>query len=144
MSARYRTEAINGVEGRSRVLGGLDVAVASPLKSDADPEATNPEQLLALAWATCLNSTAQVLVAERHRTAVRVEVELHPVVPGPGYEFRVDGYLSAEGLSEAETEELLSAAHARCPVSKLIGGAATVRVHAEEYAGESAGARSTR
>lgn len=116
------------------------MAVASPLRSDADPDTTNPEQLLALAWATCLNGTAQVLVAERRRTAVRVAVELHPVVPGPGYEFRVDAYLSAEGLSETETEELLSAAHARCPVSKLIGGAATVRVHTEEYAAETAGA----
>ncbi|GAA3932939.1 OsmC family protein [Microbacterium soli] len=135
MGARYRTEAINGVDGRSRVPGGLDVAVASPLKADADPTATNPEQLLALAWATCLNGTAQVLVGEQRRTAVRVEVELHPVIPGPGYEFHVDGYLSAEGLSEAETEDLLARAHARCPVSKLIGAAATVHTHTEAYAG---------
>lgn len=134
MSARYRTEAINGHDGRSRVPDGLEVAVASPLKADADPSATNPEQLLALAWATCLNGTAQVLVAERRRTAVRVEVELHPVEPGPGYEFRVDAFLSAEGLSGDETEGLLAAAHARCPVSKLLRDAATVNVHAEEYA----------
>lgn len=134
MSARYRTAAINGVDGRSRVPGGLDVAVASPLKADADTAATNPEQLLALAWATCLNGTAQVLVRERRRTAVRVEVELHPVEPGPGYEFRVDGYLSAEGFSDAETADLLAAAHARCPVSKLIGGSATVAVHTEAFA----------
>ncbi len=114
--------------------GGLDVAVASPLKADADPSATNPEQLLALAWATCLNGTAQVLVAEQRRTAVRVEVELHPAEPGPGYEFRVDAFLSAEGLSREDTETLLTAAHARCPVSKLIRRAATVDVHIEEYA----------
>lgn len=109
------------------------MAVASPLKADADPAATNPEQLLALAWATCLNGTAQVLVAERRRTSVRVEVELHPVTPGPGYEFHVDAFLSAEGLTDAETQDLLERAHARCPVSKLIREAATVEVHAEEY-----------
>ncbi|MFD5213720.1 OsmC family protein [Microbacterium sp. NPDC058345] len=134
MTAKYRTEAINGRGDRSRIPGGLDVAVASPLKADADPSATNPEQLLALAWATCRNGTAQVLVAERRRTAVRVEVELHPSEPGPGYEFHVDAYLSAEGLSGADAQDLLERAHARCPVSKLIREAATVGVHTEEYA----------
>lgn len=134
MSARYRTEASNGTDGHSRVVGGLDVEVSSPLKSDADPRATNPEQLLALAWATCLNGTAQVLVAEQRRTNVRVEVQLHPVVPGPGYEFRVDAFLSAEGMTDAETADLLERSHARCPVSKLIRGAATVHVHSEAFA----------
>lgn len=134
VSARYRTEASNGVDGRSRVPDGLDVAVASPLKADADPAATNPEQLLALAWATCLNGTAQVLVREQRRTNVRVEVELHPVEPGRGYAFHVDAFLSAEGMTDAEAQDLLERAHARCPVSKLIGGAATVHVHTEEFA----------
>lgn len=135
MSARYRTEASNGTDGHSRVVGGLDVEVSSPLKADADPTATNPEQLLALAWATCLNGTAQVLVREKVRTRVRVEVELHPEAPGPGYEFHVDAFLSAEGMTDAETADLLARSHARCPVSKLIGSAATVHVHHEEYAG---------
>lgn len=133
MTARYRTEAINGVDGRSWVPGGLDVAVASPLKSDADPAATNPEQLIGLAWATCLNGTAQVLVGEQRRTAVRVEVELHPSDPGPGYEFQLHAHLSAEGMTLAETEDLLARSHARCPVSKLLRASSTVHVHAEEY-----------
>lgn len=135
MSARYLTEAINteGGDGVSRIVDGMELAVSSPLSADVDPDATNPEQLLALAWVTCLNATAQAIVRGRRRTAVRVEVGLHASEPGPGYEFHVDGHLSAEGLGLTETEELLAAAHARCPVSKLIGGAATVRVHAEEY-----------
>ncbi|MFC5433449.1 OsmC family protein [Microbacterium suwonense] len=137
MSARYRTEAINttGGDGTSRVIGGMEVPVSSPLGADFDAAASNPEQLLALAWVTCLNATAQAIVRRERRTAVRVEVELHASDPGPGYEFHVDAHLSAEGLSLAETSELVTAAHSRCPVSKLIGGAATVHVHAEEYAG---------
>ncbi|WP_243229174.1 OsmC family protein [Microbacterium sp. CIAB417] len=136
MSAVYRTEAVNrtGADGVSAVSGGLAVAVSSPLGTNRDAEATDPEQLLALAWATCLNGTAQVIVAGARRTAVRVEVELHPAVPGPGYEFRVDGYLSIEGASDAEAHEILAAAHARCPVSKLLRDAATVHVHTEAYA----------
>lgn len=137
MSLRYRTEAINGDggTGTARVTGGLEVAVASPLAPDPDPDGSNPEQLLALAWSTCLNATAQALVKREHRTAVRIEVELHDAAEGPGYEFRVDTYLSAEGLALDETADLLARAHARCPVSKLLHGATTVQVHAEEFAG---------
>ena len=132
---RYRTEAINrdGGDGLAEVPGGLSVTVSSPLNPDRDPAGTNPEQLLALAWATCLNATAQAIVARRSRTAVRVEVELHDATTG-GYEFHVDAYLSVADADAVETERVLTAAHARCPVSKLIGGAATVAVHAEEFA----------
>lgn len=133
---RYRTQAINrdGGDGVAGVPDGLTVAVSSPLNADRDPAGTNPEQLLALAWATCLNATAQAIVRGRTRTAVRVEVELHDAEPGPGLEFHVDAYLSAEDSDAAETERVLAAAHARCPVSKLLGDAATVQVHAEPYA----------
>lgn len=135
MSERYRTEAINrdGGDGVARVVGGLEVTVASPLNPDADPAGTNPEQLLALAWSTCLNATAQAVVASKSRTAVRVEVSLTDAASGSGFEFHVDAFLSVEGASPADARRVLDAAHARCPVSKLIGGAATVAVHVEEW-----------
>lgn len=134
---RYRTEASNddGGTGVSSITGGMSVAVASPLNPDRDPAASNPEQLLALAWATCLNATARVFVAPEQRTAVRVEVELHDAADGPGYEFHVGAYLSVEDASLDETEQVLAQAHARCPVSKLMAGAVTVSVHAEAFAG---------
>ena len=134
---RYRTQASNrdGGVGVSSVAGGMSIAVASPLNPDRDPEASNPEQLLALAWATCLNATARVFVTREQRTAVRVEVELHDASDGPGYEFHVDAYLSVEGADAAETEHVLAQAHARCPVSKLLKDAATVAVHAEPHSG---------
>ncbi|KDA05443.1 hypothetical protein DC31_16990 [Microbacterium sp. CH12i] len=137
MSLKYQTEAVNrdGSTGTSAVRDGIAVAVSSPLNPDRDVSATNPEQLLALAWATCLNATARTVVENKHRTSVRVEVELHDANPGPGYEFHVDAYLSVEGADAAETERALAAAHARCPVSKLLSSAATVRVHAESYQG---------
>ncbi len=132
---KYRTEASNrdGGSGSSGVTGGLTVAVASPLDPDRDSEASNPEQLLALAWATCLNATARVFVTPDQRTSVRIVVELHDAAEGVGYEFHVDAFLSVEGASIEEAERVLAAAHARCPVSKLLGGAATVRVHTEAW-----------
>ena len=132
---RYRTQAINrdGGDGVASVPDGLSVTVSSPLSPDRDPAGTNPEQLLALAWATCLNATAQTIVARRQRTAVRVEVELHDAAAGTGYEFRVDAFLSVEDASADEAQRVVDAAHARCPVSKLLKDAATVAVHAESY-----------
>ena len=133
---RYRTQAINrdGGDGTAGVPEGLTVTVASPLNPDRDPAGTNPEQLLALAWATCLNATAQAVVARRTRTSVRVEVSLNDdIAAGAEYEFHVDAYLSVENALTDETQRVLDAAHARCPVSKLLKDAATVRVHAESY-----------
>jgi len=132
---RYQTAASNrdGGSGISSVDGGLRVAVASPLDPERDPAASNPEQLLALAWATCLNATAQVIVADGRRTAVRVAVQLRDAEHAAGFEFEVDAYLSLEDAERGETESVLAAAHARCPVSRLLAESANVRVHAEAY-----------
>ncbi len=136
MSTRYRTEAINddGGTGVSRIVGGLEVAVSNPLSPDADLSRSNPEQLLALAWATCLDATLQAIVKAAHRTRVRVEVELHDSPERGGYEFHVTAFVSAEGRALAETEELVAAAHDRCPISRLLQGAATVGIRAEDWA----------
>lgn len=115
-----------------RVASPLSIAGKSS-SGQADPERSNPEQLLALAWATCLNATAQVILKQSHRSRVRVEVDLRDAVPGPGFEFRVDAYLAVEGHGEVQAEEVLRAAHARCPVSKLLWEADTVTVHTEPF-----------
>lgn len=141
MATYYRTEGVNdhGADGTSWIPGGLEVHVASPLAntpdSSEDPEQTNPEQLLALAWATCLNATVQVILKGSRRSRVRVTVELRDAAAGPGYAFHVDAYLGIDGAELSEAEETLEAAHARCPMSKLLREAATVGVHVEPYAG---------
>lgn len=132
MTLRYRTSASTLGTTETAVPGGLAVRVSNPLKDADDPAATNPEQLLALAWATCLNATARVLTAAR--TRVRVEVELRDAAARVGFEFHVTDVLSAEGLTLEETDALAEAAHARCPVSRLLHGASTVAVRSEPYA----------
>ena len=127
--------AASGAEALAQIPGlAPDLVLVDLSLPDMDGFALI-EQLLALAWATCLNATARVIVGNTTRTAVRVEVELHPADPGPGYEFHADAYLSVEGADTARTERVLHAAHARCPVSKLLHGAATARVHPEPYSG---------
>jgi len=135
MSVRYRTSASNddGGSGVSRVPGGLAVAVANPLDPGHDPAASNPEQLLALSWATCLNATAQAVVQRERRTAVRVEVAMRDAEGRTGYEFVVTAFVSAEGLDEVATARLAADAHDRCPVSRLLHGAGTVAVEPEAW-----------
>lgn len=106
----------------------------APLMRPQSEEATNPEQLLALAWATCLNATAQAILNNKRRSRARVIVELRDAAAADGYEFHVAAYLAVDGVTRSEGEKILRAAHARCPVSKLLRGASTVSVHLEEYA----------
>ncbi len=76
----YHTEVINdaGLNGHARVtLGGdLDVLTSSPLQDDPG---TNPEQLLGLALATCLNATIEAEEGRRgleHAAEVKVGVDM--------------------------------------------------------------------
>lgn len=138
MAIRYRTEASNddGGTGVSRVPGGLSVDVSNPLQPNADLSRSNPEQLLALAWATCLDATLQSIVGGAHRTRVRVEVELHDAPERGGFEFHVVAFVSAQGRTTAETDGLVEAAHARCPISRLLQDAATVSIRSEAWTDE--------
>lgn len=134
MSLRYRTSASVTDSHAAAVPGGLSVRIGNPLKPGAvdDASATNPEQLLALAWASCLQATASVLTDAP--VSVRVDVELRDAEGRAGYEFHPTAVLSAEGLTLAATEDLAQAAHARCPVSRLLHAAPTVAVRAELFA----------
>ncbi|MDJ1115272.1 OsmC family protein [Microbacterium dauci] len=136
MTTRYRTSARNddGGTGVSHVDGGLEVAVSSPLDPAADLTRSNPEQLLALSWATCLNATAQAIVRGAHRTTVRVEVSLQDAETRGGFEFVATAFVSGEGLDAAAADALAVAAHQRCPVSRLLEKADTVAVRSEPFA----------
>ena len=84
----------------------------------------NPEQFLAMAWATCLGETLRVVLRERrlpHESSVSVEVELHRD-PAGGYRFVPRARVTIEQMAADEAREIAAAAHARCPVSKLLTG----------------------
>ena len=135
MSERYRTSAlIDSTSPVAQVPGGLAVVTGNPLKGETAPDQTNPEQLLALAWSTCLNATAQAIVGAEARTRVRVEVALADAIERTGFEFHVTAFVSGEGLSVAQAQELAESAHARCPISRLLAGARTVAVRGEAFA----------
>ncbi|MGP9539192.1 OsmC family protein [Brachybacterium sp. AOP43-C2-M15] len=125
-SALYTARVDNhgGTSGEVRVHDG---PTASPLPTGgpfATDDGYNPEQFLAMAWSTCLGETLAVVLAEHGRDdlgQVSVEVELHRD-PAGGYRFVPRALVSIEAMSEEEARPLIEAAHARCPVSKLLEG----------------------
>ncbi|MBK0348289.1 OsmC family protein [Aerococcaceae bacterium zg-ZJ1578] len=126
----YHTEVINqdGIEGVSYVNepGGLTVSVSSPMKSIPG---TNPEQLLGLALATCLNATIEAEEKRRgyeHQAVVRVAIDL--AQDNPGYQFFVVANVEIPHVDKAEAASILETSLTRCPVVKLLKGSSNVKI----------------
>jgi osmotically inducible protein OsmC len=97
----------------------------------------NPEQFLAMAWSTCLGETLKVVIGKRGlearaHSSVTVEVEMHDD-PAGGFRFVPRATVRIDGIDEATAQDVLAAAHERCPVSKLLTGrgGATVQLRAD-------------
>ncbi|UOQ58022.1 OsmC family protein [Leucobacter allii] len=118
-----------GIAGESAVAGGLRVAVAPPTATDRGG-ATNPEELLALAWATCLNASARVVAGPGIEVEARAEISLHRRTDGEGFEFAARAELHFPGQNPASAAALAAAAHERCPVSRMLAGRSSVSVSA--------------
>jgi organic hydroperoxide reductase OsmC/OhrA len=121
----YTTRVHNdeGLKGTAWVEGpyGLRVETSSPLKSD-EP-GTNPEQLIALSWATCLNATIEIALKGRGQIDVKSEVVVEVTYKKniettiTYFDFKVDVFVD---LPQAEAEALVTAAEKRCPVSQIM------------------------
>ncbi|MFD5599500.1 OsmC family protein [Leucobacter sp. NPDC058333] len=118
----------DGITGESRVDGGRTVTVASPTAADRGT-ATNPEELLALSWVTCLNAAARVVAGPGIEVEASAEISLHPRAD-VGFEFSGKAELRFVGVPLAEATALAEAAHERCPVSRMLTGRSSVRVSA--------------
>jgi osmotically inducible protein OsmC len=135
---------VGGTAGAVSMEDGTSLPTAGP----GEPrEGYDPEQFLAMAWSTCLGETLKVVIAARglaHRGRARVEVELRPE-PRGGYFFVPTAYISVEGADAELAGRLAEAAHARCPVSKLLAGSgrATVRTEPWEAGAEAWGEAGT-
>ncbi|APX34824.1 hypothetical protein BH708_11220 [Brachybacterium sp. P6-10-X1] len=111
--------------GQRRDGAAAEPEVVLPTGSPSSPaQGFNPEQFLAMAWSTCLGETLRVVLSERglaHESRVSVEVEMHRDPVG-GFRFTPRAVVSVEEMAPEEVRELAEAAHARCPVSKILTG----------------------
>lgn len=135
----YTTRVHNdqGIKGTAWVEGenGLRVATSSPLKPQE--AGTNPEQLIALSWATCLNATIEIAL-KRHgikdvasEVAIQVDYKLNQETSITYFVFKVDIYID---LARNEADAIVYEAESRCPVSQIIGDYQHVEivVHAKD------------
>jgi osmotically inducible protein OsmC len=114
-----RVENVGGTAGEVRVEDGPTLPTGGP---SPDAAGSNPEQFLAMAWSTCLGETLKAVLREQRidsATHVHVEVSLH-LDPAGGYRFAPRALVAIEDVPADEARRLAEAAHARCPVSRLL------------------------
>src|SRR5919199_3129378 len=118
-----------GRNGRTRTPDGrLDLDLTTP-ESMGGPggEGTNPEELFALGYAACFANAMRSVARRQGREdvvedgAVTANVGIGMVEKGRfGLAVRLD--VAVPRLPQADAEELVAAAHARCPYSTATRG----------------------
>lgn len=130
----YKSTIVNneGVNGTSYAVGGNNFSVKlSPVAKEH--LGTNPEQLIAFSWASCLNSTIQSIIRDDTvKSKVVIDVSLHKDQP-VGLLFKLHARAAIEGKPMDQAESIVTRAHKHCPVSKLLSSADNVTVEAVEY-----------
>lgn len=129
----YKVKALNttGVNGVVSLSNGKQVETTHPLQTG---NGFNPEELVAIAWGTCLNETIQTLLRARgldNISHVEVAVQLKREESGIGFYFQVDAVVTIDGMLVDNMKAIVASAHQRCPVSKLIQAAKTIRLFVE-------------
>lgn len=119
-----KTHTIGGRDGGSSISsdGHLDIKLSLP---GTPGNGTNPEQLFAAGWSSCLFSAIKIEAAKRHvilspDSAIDAEVDLCST--GGAYTLAVRLNISLPGLQREEALELVEAGHLICPYSKATHG----------------------
>lgn len=127
----YQTvvENTEGIHGHAKVISGgdSDILTSNPIQ---DTPGTNPEQLIGLALATCLNATIEAEEKRRylpHKSSVRVGIKMG--FDDPGFQFWLDAQVKIPQVDHKEAEEILAKCEKRCPVAKLLQNSDNVKVH---------------
>jgi lipoyl-dependent peroxiredoxin len=125
----YRAGAVveGGREGRGRTSDGrleVDFDVPSEMGGTGGP-GTNPEQLLALGWAACFQSSMQRYASGRDLdlsgTRITSQIGIGTLESG-GFGLVASLDLDAPGISRADAVYLMKRAHETCPYSRATRG----------------------
>ncbi|KPQ05592.1 MAG: putative redox protein, regulator of disulfide bond formation [Rhodobacteraceae bacterium HLUCCA12] len=119
--------ATGGREGTAKSPDGafaLDLSVPKALGGPGGA-GTNPEQLFAAGYAACFLGAVKLVGRQRKLSlgddvTVTATVGLGPVEPG--YALAVDLAVALPGIEPAQAQEIVEAAHQRCPYSHATRG----------------------
>ncbi|HVW54303.1 MAG TPA: organic hydroperoxide resistance protein [Rhizobiaceae bacterium] len=125
--------ATGGREGTARSRdGGFSLNLSIP-KGLGGPggEGTNPEQLFAAGYAACFLGAFKLVARQKKialpdDTTITAKVGIGPVTVGYGLAVELTAHVP--GFERPQVEELLAAAHERCPYSNATRGNIEVRL----------------
>jgi len=128
MKALYTTSAKThgGRNGHVETTdGSLKLDLAMPVELGGKGEGNNPEQLFALGYAACFESSIRH-VAQAQKTPLK-DVSMTSTVslyalPERGFKLGVELHAHITGLSQADAEALVAKAHQVCPYSNAVRG----------------------
>lgn len=132
----FKTRVVNkdGTKGIAYVEDGMVLAVDKVTKKERF--GTNPEELLGLSFATCLNATLMTLLKASNKdneSEVRVDVYLKRNKEEKKLYFVVDAFVEVKGMSLEEMTPFIETAEEKCPVSQLLSGNEHVSVKAHIF-----------
>ena len=133
MKALYTAVATATDKGRNGHVrtddGKLDLEMSMPERMGGPGgDGTNPEQLFAAGYAACFANAMRSVARREERESVvdgaTLTAEVDIGRSGPGGKFGLAVRLKADvpGLPQADAEELVAAAHERCPYSNATRG----------------------
>ena len=116
--------------------GTLDLGLTMPkaLGGAGTAGTTNPEQLFAAGYSACFEGALRLVAGKMQKkltdASITAQVTIGKTDAG-GFGLSVDLHGKLSGVSQAEADELMHAAHKVCPYSLATNGNITVKLSAE-------------
>lgn len=128
---KRKATAINGRDGViNDTESGITYNLRKPVEMGGTAKpGTDPEELFAAGYASCLASSIEYLLASQHIAfdEVRVEATNHlTMVPNKGFQFQLTVKTRITGVSKEVEQEYVEKGQAFCPFSRSIKGNVTV------------------
>jgi osmotically inducible protein OsmC len=126
-----------GRNGRVRSDNGtIDMALTMPkaLGGPETPGSTNPEQLFAAGYSACFEGALRLVAGKMKKQLKDAHITAKATIgktEAGGFGLAVALHGKIEGVSQAEAEELMHAAHKVCPYSLATQGNIEVKLSAE-------------
>jgi osmotically inducible protein OsmC len=119
--------ASGGRNGHTESRDGLvkaDLSVPKSMGGPGKPGTTTPEDLFAAGYAACFSGAVDFLAGKMQLKPSSVEIEVAAGIgtDDTGFGLRADITAWISGLSEADANKLVEAAHQFCPYSKATRG----------------------